>query len=98
MKNDVRLFIGGKEVEFSKDPAIMLNYTEKDLHNPTIVKNSFSKSIVLEGTPKNNDIFGHIWNLTRIQSSSNFNPIKKTDFQLFIKPPQQKLICGEEKQ
>ena len=84
MKNDVRLFIGGKEVEFSKDPAIMLNYTEKDLHNPTIVKNSFSKSIVLEGTPKNNDIFGHIWDLTRIQSSSNFNPIKKTDFQLFI--------------
>ena len=84
MKNDVRLFIGGKEVEFSKDPAIMLNYTEKDLHNPTIVKNSFSKSIVLEGTPKNNDIFGHIWDLTRIQSNFNFNPIKKTDFQLFI--------------
>lgn len=84
MKNDVRLFIGDKEVEFSKDPSIMLNYTEKDLHNPTIVKNSFSKSIVLEGTPRNNDIFGHIWDLTRIQSNFNFNPIKKTDFQLFI--------------
>ena len=84
MKNEIKLFIQGKEVEFSKDPNICLNYTEKDLHNPTIVKNSFSKSITLEGTPRNNDIFGHIWDLTRVQSNLNLNPIKKADFQLFV--------------
>lgn len=84
MKNNIKLFIQGKEVEFNKDPKILLNYTEKDLHNPTIVKNSFSKSITIEGTQRNNDIFGHIWDLTRVQSNLNLNPIKKTDFQLFV--------------
>lgn len=83
MKNDLKLFIGGKEIEFSSDPKILLNYKEKELHNPTIVRNSFTKQISVEGTNGNNDAFGNIWDLTRIQSN-NFNPIRKTDFQLFV--------------
>ena len=31
MRNDIRLFIHGKEVEFSQDPKILLNYKEKEL-------------------------------------------------------------------
>lgn len=83
MNNDIRLFINGEEIEFSQDPKILLNYKETELHNPTIVRNSFTKQIQVEGTNRNNDIFGHIWELTRIQDG-NFNPIKKTDFQLFV--------------
>lgn len=83
MNNDVRLFINGEEIEFSQDPKILLNYKETELHNPTIVRNSFTKQIQVEGTNRNNDIFGHIWELTRIQDG-NFNPIKKADFQLFV--------------
>lgn len=84
MKNDLRLFINDQEIEFSADPKILLNYRETELHNPTIVRNSYSKQITVEGTPRNNDIFGHIWDLTRIQEGMLFNPIKKTDFQLFL--------------
>lgn len=84
MKNDIRLFINDQEIEFSADPKILLNYKETELHNPTIVRNAFTKQIQVEGTPRNNDIFGHIWELTRIQDESNFNPIIKTDFQLFV--------------
>ena len=83
MTNDVRLFINDQEIEFSADPKILLNYKETELHNPTIVRNSFTKQITVQGTNQNNDIFGHIWELTRIQDE-NFNPIKKTDFQLFV--------------
>lgn len=83
MKNDIRLFIGDEEIEFSQDPQILLNYKETELHNPTVVRNSFTKQIVVEGTPANNIIFGHIWDLTRVQDDY-FNPIRKTDFQLFI--------------
>lgn len=83
MKNNVRLFINNEELEFSSDPQILLNYKETELHNPTIVRNSFTKQITVQGTNRNNDIFGHIWNLDRIQGD-NFNPIKKTDFQLFV--------------
>lgn len=84
MRNDIRLFINGEEIEFSADPKILLNYKEKELHNPTILRNSFSKQITVPGTPRNNDVFGHIWELTRIQDGPFFNPIKKTDFQLFV--------------
>jgi hypothetical protein len=84
MRQDVRLFINDKEIEFSQDPKILLNYKETELHNPTIVRNSFTKQIQIEGTNRNNDIFGHIWDLTRVQDTNNFNPIKKTDFQLFV--------------
>lgn len=83
MNNDIRLFINGEEIEFSQDPKILLNYKETELHNPTIVRNSFTKQIQVEGTNRNNDIFGHIWELTRVQDG-NFNPIKKADFQLFV--------------
>lgn len=85
MVNDIRLFIGGKEVEFSQDPRILVNYKLTDLTNPTIVHNSYTKQIQLEGTKVNNDIFGHIWNLERTQDYMTFNPILKADFQLFVK-------------
>lgn len=84
MKNDVRLFIGDKEVEFSADPAILLNYRETELKCPTVVRNSFTKQIQVEGTNRNNDIFGHIWDLTRVQENMTFSPIQKTGFQLFV--------------
>lgn len=83
MRSDIRLFIHGQEIEFNADPKILLNYKETELHNPTIIRNSFTKQINVEGTNQNNDIFGNIWELTRIQDG-NFNPIKKTDFQLFV--------------
>lgn len=84
MRNDLRLFIDGKEVEFSSDPRILLNYKEKELTNPTVVRNSFSKQITVEGTNRNNEVFGNIWDLTRVQDGSNFNPIQKTGFELYM--------------
>ena len=89
MKEEIQLFIGGEEVEFSKDPQILFNYKITDATNPTAIKNTYSKSIVLEGTQKNNAIFGNIWNLERMQyygydGGAGFNPIKKTPFELYV--------------
>lgn len=85
MKTDIRLFIGGKEIEFTADPKILFNYKLTDINNPTVVKNSYSKTIEIEGTPKNNDVFENIWNLQRVQwGGIDFNPIKKTDFTIYV--------------
>lgn len=81
---DIRLFINNKEVEFSADPKILFNYKGTELSNPTIVKNSFTKTITIEGTPQNNDIFGNIFDLQRTQDSSLYNPTQKVPFKLFI--------------
>lgn len=85
MNTDIRLYIGGKEIEFNSNPNILFNYKVTDINNPTIVKNSFSKTIEIEGTPKNNEVFQNIWNLERVQYIGlDFNPIKKVDFVLYV--------------
>lgn len=89
MKQDIRLYIGEQEVEFKADPKILFNYKISDSTKPTAIKNSFSKSITIDGTPRNNDIFGNIWNLERAQFYGNdvgvgFNPQVKTPFTLYV--------------
>lgn len=89
MKYPVRLFLGNEEVEFSTPPEILFNYSETELTNPTIVKNSYSKTVTIEGTPQNNKIFGHIYDMQRLQGYNGsingvgFNPLVKTDFTLY---------------
>lgn len=84
MKQDVCLFIEGKEIEFSQDPKLLLNYVQTDLNSPTVVRNSFTKSIDIEGTNANNDVFDEIWRLDRYQITGQFNPMKKANFELFV--------------
>ena len=61
MRNKVQLYIEGIRADLDDGAFILLNYTQEDLTNPTIVKNSFSKQITLSGTPANDAIFGHIY-------------------------------------
>lgn len=84
MKQNVELYINGKRVDFSTTPDVFYTYKVTDLTNPTAIKNSYSKSITIPGTPSNNDLFGHIWNVERTQSEVNFNASKKAEFQLFV--------------
>lgn len=89
MRQIIKLYLGDMEVEFNQPPEILYTYTQDELTNPTIIKNSFSKTITVEGTKQNNNIFGQFWNLERIQSygsytGPDFNSSKKTPFQLFV--------------
>lgn len=84
MKADIHLFIEDKEIEFNKDPQIVFNYKLSEITNPTAVKNSFSKSITIEGTPTNNDIFSNIWSIESYYNGYNFNHNKKTSFVIYI--------------
>lgn len=89
MVENVKLYINNSLVEFSTDPQILYTYQVTDVTNPTVVKNSFSKTITIDGTPTNNDIFGHYWNLERYllnggAGGAYYNSSKKAPFQLFI--------------
>lgn len=84
MRNDLELYIGGELVDLNTSINILFNYKVKDLTNPTTVKNSFSKTVELEKTDTNNKVFGHIWNLNRIQSDGTFNPSKRVEFALMM--------------
>ena len=86
----INLYIDGQEVEFKEPPRVLITYSHEDLHDPTVVKNSFSKTITIEGTPHNNRVFGDFYDLTRITgyddvslSGAYFNASKKVPFELF---------------
>ena len=89
MRNTIRIFIEGKRADLDESSFVLLNYTAEDLTNPTIVRNSFSKQITLKGTPRNDDIFGHIYRNDRdtVYGSpyigANFDPCRKTQFVIY---------------
>lgn len=85
MRQEIQLFINDKEVHFSEPPEINFVYQKVDYTNPTVIKNSYTKELEVEGTPENNQIFNSIFQLDRIQVNSNgyFNPAKRVPFQLF---------------
>lgn len=87
----INLYIAAERVDMATDSIIALTYALEDTSNPTIVKNMFSKSIDLPGTPRNNRIFGHFYELTRrvslsadIDSGVGFNPLKRVPFSLYV--------------
>lgn len=65
MRKNIKLFIANKEVDCSEGISLPMTYTVEDFQNPTIVKNSFSKTISIPGTKNNNKIFGEIYKLDR---------------------------------
>ena len=89
MKGEVKFYIGGVPVELSKDIDILFTYSVDELTNPTIVKNSYSKTITIEDSPSNSQLFGQFWNVERIQTiegeyGTAFNPAKRVPFTIFV--------------
>jgi hypothetical protein len=85
MNRTVELFLDGQKVEWPKVPDILLTYQRTDYLNPTVTKNSFSKTVTIDGTQVNNDIFNHIWQLDRIMDDNYilFNPSQRVPFELY---------------
>lgn len=89
MRTEIEVYLGDEQLEFSEPLDILFNYKITDSTNPTAIRNSFSKGIKIAGTPKNNDIFGNIWDLNRIQGyegiiNTGFNAQKKTPFTIYV--------------
>lgn len=83
MKEIVELYINGGKIYFEEQPQFFLNYQHTDLHNPTVVKNQFSKTISIEGTPENNRIFNCFYDMKRMNSGELFNPSRKETFVIY---------------
>lgn len=85
---EVKLYIGEMQVDLNDNSLVLFNWQETDLSNPTLIKNGYSKTITLEGTDKNNEIFGHFWDLERHQmyggnNRAEFNPSYRVPFILY---------------
>lgn len=83
MKQIVELYINNQKVYFTQPPDIFFNYSHSDLHNPTVIKNSFSKTLTIDGVPENNRIFNKFYDLRRINGENLFNASRKETFVLY---------------
>jgi len=62
MRN-IRLYIGGKRADLDESTSVPFTFQTTDAEMPTAVKNSYSKTITLQGTDTNRRLFGGIWHL-----------------------------------
>ena len=87
---ETKLYIGQYQVELGEDVPILYSYTQTDYSNPTVVKNGHSKTVTIKGSPNNNKVFGHYWNVQRRAGNGggnagvDYNASKKAPFQIFV--------------
>lgn len=92
MRNQIKLFINGLEVDLKEDINILFTYQLEDRTNPTTIKNHYSKNITIEeveGTPRNSLIFGLFSFADRRigqggTPGNQFDPSKRVPFELYV--------------
>lgn len=84
---EISLYIADCLVDLDEQSLILMNYTQEDLSNPAIVKNSYSQQITLKGTPQNNRIFGNAFRVERRGGAggagAEFNAALRTPFAIY---------------
>lgn len=85
MKQRVNIYLNEQELHLSEPFQVNFMYLIEELTNPTIVKNSYSKTFKVEGCKHNNSIFNSVFNLDYYrQTGELFNPSTKADFKIFL--------------
>lgn len=82
MRQKVHLYIDGKKADLSDDSLILFTYSAEDADNPSIVVNSYTKTLTLAGTKQNSAIFDHI-ELAHHRVAGRFSPIVRTPFVIY---------------
>lgn len=83
MRRQISLYIGGQRADLAEQGLVLWNYILEEMSNPTIVRNSFTRSIVLEGTRRNNRIFGQFWRSDRLSGAGMYKPLTRVPFVVY---------------
>jgi len=88
MRRRISLYIGGELADISDENLVLMNYALTDLYNPSVIRNAYSQTITLPGTPQNNRILGESFRLDRAVmmgggSGTAFDPSARTPFTIF---------------
>lgn len=83
MRRNISLWINGQRADINDDTLIQFNFLRTDLDNPTIVRNSYSQSVVLPATPTNNRIFGSYYRLDSVVGETGFDIWNRNPFEIY---------------
>lgn len=83
------LYISDQKIDLPEKFSILFNHTLEERTNPTVVKNSFSKTLELPGTDNNNKVFGTFFRNDRYQLygatdwGAYYDPSKRVPFAIY---------------
>ena len=83
MRRKIELYINGSLADIATDALVLMNYKLTDAESPTAVYNSWSQTVVLPRTSKNNAIFDHIYRADHETTSGKFNALVRTPFVIY---------------
>ena len=83
MRRKYSLYINGTLADIATDALVLMNYKQTDATAPAAVYNSWSQSVVLPRTSKNNAIFDHIFRADHKTTSGKFNALARTPFTIY---------------
>lgn len=82
MRQRVTLYIDGQKADLTDESLILFTYSAEDADNPSIVVNSYTKTLTLAGTKQNSIIFDHI-EAKHHRVASRFSPLVRTPFVIY---------------
>jgi len=82
--NQFKIVSLGQTLDTYDNLDISLTYQIDDIEDITVKKSSFSKTIILPGTPANNEYFKNIFDLNIDISETSYNPKKALPVQVLI--------------
>lgn len=83
MRRKIELYINGSLADIATDALVLMNYKQTDATAPAAVFNSWSQSVVLPRTSKNDTIFDHIFRADHVTASGKFNALARTPFTIY---------------
>lgn len=75
------LYIKGKYVDVDDDQLFLFTYSNTSVESPEAIKNNYSKTITLTGTPNNNKLFDELYLVDSV--INRFDTTKREPFELY---------------
>ena len=75
------LYIKGKYVDVDDDQLFLFTYSNNSVESPEAIKNNYSKTITLTGTPNNNKLFDELYLVDSV--INRFDTSKREPFELY---------------
>lgn len=83
MRRKIELYINGSLADIATDALVLMNYKQTDTNAPAAVFNSWSQSVVLPRTSRNNAILDHIFRADHVTVAGKFNALARTPFTIY---------------
>ena len=85
MRRRIELYIDGRRADIDDASFVVFNWRREDTDNPAIIRNSWSNSVTLPGTPENDVIFSHAFRCDRRYNFTpdSFDPSARTPFAIY---------------